>query len=94
MTVVEVIPMEEHEKKDKGNGPDTAFDPSAHKAPEVVAELEGASEDEARRIAAAELADKGRKSVLAAAGLDEHTRLDASGRILLPHEVSPKPAKG
>lgn len=66
------------------------FDPSEHKAAEVVEELEGASEEEKLRIAAAEQADKNRKTVLEAAGVEEDVRLDASGRRLHPWEVLPK----
>lgn len=69
------------------------YDPADYKADEVVAELEDASEDEKLRIAAAEQAGKGRKSVLEAAGVEENVRLDASGRRLHGWEVAPKPAQ-
>lgn len=65
------------------------FDPAEHKAAEVVAELEDASEGEKQQIVAAEVAGKKRKSVLAAAGVDPDVRMDASGRVLSAWEVSP-----
>lgn len=73
---------------------DEDFDPSDHKADEVKAELAKADEDEKLRIAAAEQADKNRKSVLEAAGVEEGVRLDASGRRLNGWETAPKAAKG
>lgn len=65
------------------------FDPTDHKATEVVEQLQEASEEEKLQIAAAEQAGKNRKSVLEAAGVDESVRLDASGRRLNPWEVAP-----
>ena len=70
---------------------DERFDPSEHTADEVKAELEQASEEEKAQIAAAEMAGKNRKSVLAASGVEEGERLDSTGRRLLPWEVAPKP---
>lgn len=67
-----------------------AYDPSEHTVEEVKDELDSASESEKMRIAAAEQAGKGRKSVLAAAGVDESVRLDASGRRLHPWEILPQ----
>lgn len=69
------------------------FNPDEHTAAEVKAELAEASEDEKARIAAAEVAGKGRKSVLAEAGVKEGERLDSSGRRLFPWEVVPTPAE-
>lgn len=66
------------------------FDPSEHTAAEVKDALEEASEDEKRKIAAAEAAGRGRKTVLSAAGLQEGVRVDASGRVMHPWEVAPK----
>lgn len=66
------------------------FDPAEHTAPEVVEELESASEEEKLRIAAEEQAGKNRKTVLEAAGVDENVRLDSSGRRLFPWEVAPQ----
>jgi hypothetical protein len=75
------------------NQQNEGFNPSEHKAAEVVEELEDATEAERLRIAAAEQADKNRKSVLEAAGVEEGERLDASGRRLHPWEVLPKKAE-
>lgn len=66
------------------------FNPGDHTAPDVVDVLEDANEEEKLRIAAAEQADKNRKTVLEAAGVEEGERLDASGRRLHPWEVLPK----
>lgn len=65
------------------------FNPEEHKADEVADYLEDADEAERLRVAAAEQAGKGRKSVLEAAGVEPGTRMDASGRILNPWEVAP-----
>lgn len=72
---------------------DNDFDPGEHTAPEVVDHLNEADEEEKRRVAAAELAerDKPRVSVLDAAGFDKGVRMDASGRVLNDWETSPKP---
>lgn len=69
------------------------FNPEEHKVDEVKEYLESADEDERRRVAAAEQSGKGRKSVLEAAGVDPAVRMDASGRILNPWEVTPPTAE-
>jgi hypothetical protein len=80
-------------EQNKERGEREEFNPSDHKADEVVEKLEEASEEERLKIAAAEQADKGRKSVLEAAGVEGDVRLDASGRRLHPWEVLPKKAE-
>lgn len=70
---------------------DQEYDPTEHKAAEVIAELEDATDEEKAAIAARERQGDGRKTVLEAAGVDPSVRTDASGRVLFAHEVAPAP---
>lgn len=72
---------------------DEQFDPSEHKAGDVVAHIADAPPEEVSAIVAAERADKNRVTVLKAAGeeVDVNARYDASGRRLFDWEVAPKP---
>lgn len=72
---------------------DESFNPDEHSAAEVKEELAQASEEEKLQVAAAEQAGKNRKSVLAAAGVEDGMRLDRSGRALYPWEVAPAPVE-
>ncbi len=55
-----LAPVEEPEQD---NTPDEVFDPSEHKAEEVIDYLETADADEARRVLAAEAAGKTRSTI-------------------------------
>lgn len=72
----------------------TDFNPDDHTAPEVVEELKDATEEEKAAIVSAEMAGKNRSSVLKAADVDPNERRDASGRVLMDHEVAPQDQAG
>ncbi|MFF0389672.1 hypothetical protein ACFYS8_13415 [Kitasatospora sp. NPDC004615] len=59
------------------DGPDddegAAFDPAAHTAPDVLAHLSAANDDERERVLAAEAAGKARKGILEASFLPPGT---------------------
>lgn len=66
------------------------FNPDDKNLDEVLAHLEKADADERERVLNAELAGKGRKTVLEKYGIDPNERRDAAGRPLYAHEVDPK----
>lgn len=66
------------------------FDPSNAGVDDVLKKLERADETERQRILNAERAGKSRKTVLEAYGIDPDSRVDATGRVLYPWEVSPE----
>lgn len=64
------------------------FDPSDASVDEVQAKLEKAKPEERDRILAAERSGKARKTILEPYGIDPNERVDDTGRVLYPWEVT------
>lgn len=64
------------------------FDPNDATVEEVQAKLAKANDSERDRILAAERNGKARKTILEEYGIDPDERVDATGRVLYPWEVT------